>query len=307
MRRVFKDDALEQQFHKDGYVIIDFIDQKEVEFLKKGFFDLLPQSGGNILADETGIEGMEEITYDFTFIDKNIEYKQKVFDVISERFQSNADKFLDDYKPIIANYIRKKTDGGEVPLHQNWAFADEEKCSTVSIWCPLVDSNEENGTLQLAPGTHKRFGKYRGPMVPWELDKIQKEIIATQLVPANIKAGQAVILDDSIIHYSNVNHTNGLRLAIQLIMIPNDFPSIHYHRNIAKSQTTIEVLEVDKDFYMEFNPWKQPEKGKRIHAFEYEVKSLSNMEEYAERLKQPKFDDPKPKAGFFAKLKEMFN
>ena len=129
-----------------------------------------------------------------------------------------------------------------------------------------MDSNEANGTLQLAPGTHKRFGKYRGPMVPWELNNIQQEIISTQLKPANIKAGQAVILDDSIVHYSNVNHTDSLRLAIQLIMIPSDFPSIHYHMNPAKSQETIQVLEVDKDFYMEFNPWKQPENVKVINA-----------------------------------------
>jgi len=249
---------------------------------------------------------MEEITYDFTFIDKNIDYKREVFDVISQRFQENADKFLDAYKPIIANYIRKKTDGGEVPLHQNWAFADEEKCTTVSIWCPLVDSNEENGTLQLAPGTHKRFGKHRGPMVPWELNNIQKEIINTQLKPANIKAGQAVVLDDSIIHYSNVNHTDGLRLAIQLIMIPSDFPSLHYHMNAEKSQEIIEVLEVDKDFYMEFNPWKQPENVKRVATLPFKQR-LIDMEEYLKRLEQPKFDDPKQHQGFFAKLKSIFN
>jgi ectoine hydroxylase-related dioxygenase (phytanoyl-CoA dioxygenase family) len=100
--------------------------------------------------------GEHEITYDFTFIDKNIAYKQAVFDSITEYFKPHVEKWLSDYRPIIANYIRKKVQGGEVPLHQNWAFADEKKYTTVSIWCPLVDSTIENGTLQVVPGILKK-------------------------------------------------------------------------------------------------------------------------------------------------------
>jgi ectoine hydroxylase-related dioxygenase (phytanoyl-CoA dioxygenase family) len=85
-----------------------------------------------------------------------------VFDIIVKQFEQEYNNVLADYKPIIANFIRKKTDGGEVPLHQNWAFVEETKYTSVSIWCPLVDSTVENGTLQVVPGSHKRFGLQRG-------------------------------------------------------------------------------------------------------------------------------------------------
>jgi ectoine hydroxylase-related dioxygenase (phytanoyl-CoA dioxygenase family) len=165
---------------------------------------------------------------DFIFIDINIEFKQKVFDTIVEVFMPLSDKYLNEYKPIIANYIRKRNDGGEVPLHQNWAFIDETKATSVSIWCPLVDMDTENGTLQFVPGSHKRYGKVRGPMIPWEMEGIKDKIINNDLVHYKMKAGEAIILDDSILHYSAINKTNNLRLAIQLILIPNEFPSIHY-------------------------------------------------------------------------------
>lgn len=305
LRKTFLDPELEAQFQKDGYVIVPFISEEEVEVLKQAFFDSLPMSGGNILAGETGVD-MEEITYDFTFIDKNPAFKKKVFDIIAERFQPHADRILDQYRPIIANYIRKKETGGEVPLHQNWAFIDETKATSVSIWCPLVDSNEENGTLQLVPGSHKRYGRYRGPMVPWELEGIKHEIIDNYLVPANIKAGQAVVLDDSIVHYSAINKTQGLRLAIQLIMLPREMPSIHYHLDHHQSPKQVDVLEVDHNFFMEFNPWKKPENVKRIGTIPFTPSSLTEKE-FAAQLFQQRFDEASPQGGLLHRLKALFN
>jgi hypothetical protein len=305
LRKTFLDPDLEAQFQKDGYVIVPFLSEDEVASLKQTFFELLPMSGGNILAGETGVE-LEEITYDFTFIDKNPDFKRKVFDIIADRFQPHADRILDQYRPIIANYIRKKETGGEVPLHQNWAFVDETKATSVSIWCPLVDSNEENGTLQLVPGSHKRYGRHRGPMVPWELEGIKEDIINDYLVPANIKAGQAVVLDDSIVHYSAINKTQRLRLAIQLIMLPKELPSIHYHLDHQRSPEQIDVLEVDHDFYMEFNPWKKPEKAKRIGSIPFTPKQLTK-EEFARQLFQQRFDQAPEKKGVLGRLKALFN
>lgn len=302
MRQVMKDPLLEKKFQEEGYIEIPFISSEEVKLLKQKFFDLLPTSGGNITSADNGMAG-NEITYDFTFIDKNVEYKQAVYNVITEYFKPHVEKWLADYRPLIANYIRKKTAGGEVPLHQNWAFADERKCTTVSIWCPLVDSFEENGTLQVVPKSHKKFGEVRGPMIPWELEGIKDEIIANYLVPCNVKAGNAIVLDDSIVHYSAINKTNDLRLAIQLILIPSEFKSIHYHVNPSVDKEQVNVLDVDVDFYMHFNPWMQPEGTKVIDSFHYEPKKLS-IQEFDTILKGKRFDE-KPSLGFFSKLKEL--
>ncbi|MEX2589038.1 MAG: phytanoyl-CoA dioxygenase family protein, partial [Chitinophagales bacterium] len=287
------------------YVSIPFISQEEVEELKQNFFDTLPASGGQITADETGVEGGNAITYDFTFIDKNPQYKRKVFDIITKYFQPHVERVLADYKPIIANYIRKKPEAGEVPLHQNWAFVEERKCTSVSIWCPLVDSTVENGTLQVVPGSHKRFGEFRGPMVPWELDGIKKEIIENHLVPLETKAGDCVVLDDSIVHYSAVNKTPGLRLAIQLILIPSDFPSVHYHMESSRPQT-IKMLEVDKDFYMEFNPWAKPGNVKFLKEFDIQNRMIDE-EEFVGRMKQRKIDELPEERNFLQKLKAVFS
>ena len=306
MRSVLKDPILEAQFQRDGFVSVPFISANEVEELKHKFFETLPQSGGQITADETGVEGSGMITYDFTFIDKNPNYKKLVFDIITDHFKPHVDRLLADYQPIIANYIHKRPEGGEVPLHQNWAFVDERKCTSVSIWVPLVDSTLENGTLQVVPGSHKRFGEFRGPMVSWELDNLKNELIEKYLIPLETKAGECVILDDSIVHYSAINKTKGLRLTIQLILIPKEEKSIHYHMD-SSMPGTIQVLEVDKDFYMEFNPWAKPRNPKVLRSFKLD-QPLIGEDEYLRRMKLPKFDEEpiyKDKS-IFNRIKEVF-
>lgn len=304
MRRVLNDSELEAQFQKQGYVSVPFISEKEVEELKQLFFDTLPDSGGQITSDD--IKNEHFISYDFTFIDKNPAYKRKVYDIITAYFKPHMERLLDNYKPIIANYIRKKPETGEVPLHQNWAFSDEMKCSTVSIWCPLVEATVENGTLQVLPGSHKKFGKNRGPMVPWELEKIKDEIINNHMIPLETKAGDCVILDDSIIHYSAINKTEGLRLVIQLICIPKDMPSLHYHK-IPAGNGNIEVLEVDENFYFEFNPWKFPTNVKKIGEEPFTVKYFSVLD-FQNVMKAPRFDELKTieDKRFFSKLFSVF-
>ena len=286
---VFKDSNLEKEFNEKGYVKVPFLSGEEIEYLKKKFFDTIEESGGPKTSDNVDYESKGEISYDFTFIDKNTEYKQKVFDIITSKFQAKADQYLNGYTPIIANYIRKKQDGGEVPMHQNWAFVDEEKYTSVSIWVPLVDSNEENGTLQMVNGSHKRFGKYRGPMVPWELRHVTKEIIKNNLTPMNVKAGEGVILDDSIVHYSNINKTPGLRLAIQLIMIPKETTSVHYHLDRDKDPNKITVLETDVNFYTHFHPWLKPEGRKEIKTLSYKEQNFT-YQNFLDGLKEERFD-----------------
>ena len=299
---VLRDTLLQEEFEKKGYVQVAFLNEEQVEYLKNMFFETLAESGGYKTSDDADFKTESEITYDFTFIDKNPDYKRKVFKIITEVFKQKADEYLNDYTPIIANYIRKKENGGEVPLHQNWAFVEEEKFTSVSIWVPLVDSNEENGTLQMVDNSHKKFGKIRGPLIPWELDGIKNEIISNHLTPMNVKAGTGVILDDSIVHYSNINTTSGLRLTIQLILIPSCTHPVHYHFDRSKGTETVQVFETNQDFYMGFHPWLQPQGMRQIKTEAYKPKKVS-YEEFVKGLKGKRFD---AKAGLIDKVMNIF-
>jgi hypothetical protein len=299
---VFNEKVLENEFNYKGYVKVPFLNAEEVDYLKKMFFDTLHLSGGAKTSCDVDFETESNITYDFTFIDKNTEYKKQLYDIITSVFTKKAGYYLNNYRPIIANYIRKQQGGGEVPMHQNWAFVDEEKYTSVSIWVPLVDSNEENGTLQMVDGSHKKFGKLRGPMIPWELEKVKEKIIQHHLTAMNVKAGEGVILDDSIVHYSSINKTPGLRLAIQLIMVPAESVTQHYHLDRSTDKNKVHVLETDLDFYMNFHPWLKPVGKKEIKVEKFEEKNYS-YHDFLMGLKGKRFDEEK---GFMEKVTALF-
>lgn len=302
MKGMFLDEKLQSKFERDGYVIIDLLNHEQVAALKQTYFDLEDIRGGMRKEYDVQFEEQKEITYDFTFIDSNIEYKKVVFDKITEVFLPLVNNYLNDYQPIIANFIHKSADKGEVPLHQNWAFVDEWKYTSVSVWCPLVDSNEANGTLQVVPGSHKRFAPVRGPLIPWELEGLKEDIINDFMVPMNIRAGQAVILDDSIVHYSAPNRTDGLRLAIQLIMIPPGVPSVHYYMDNEGSKPAVKVFEVDRDFYMAFHPWLKPKDQKLIKTLPYK-REIYSRARFEKELKGKAIDQKK---NILDKLETLF-
>ena len=71
---------------------------------------------------------------------------------------------------------------------------------------------------------------------------------------------------------------------------------------------TIQVLEVDKDFYMEFNPWAKPKNPKVLRSFKLD-QPLIGEAEYLRRMKLPKIDEPVEARGknLLEKIKEALH
>jgi hypothetical protein len=164
-----------------------------------------------------------------------------------------------------------------VPIHQNWTFVDEDKFTSVSVWIPLVDVSRANGTLEIIKGSHRVLAKYRSPSIPWVFDGLWDVLKEKYFEPILIKAGQAGILDDSILHYSSPNDTDHVRTTVQLIMVPADATPVHYHRDPAKPDE-LEVFEVSSDFFTEFDMKKKPEGVPAIGKVPYAYHKLSETE-----------------------------
>ena len=242
MRNTFKDRALQEKFDQTGFVQFDFLNADKFNEVVD-LVDSLNQGHKEQSVDSNS-------SYKLSFFNDDISFRKLVFKEISNFFQPLVDQVLDDYVPLIINIFDKEPGQGEVPVHQNWTFADEENYTTVSLWIPLCDVTRKNGTLEFIPGSHRVVSKFRSPSIPWAFDGLQEVLKEKYLQPIELVTGQAAILDDSIIHWSSENDTDSVRTTIQLILRPREATPIHYHM---QDDGSVKIYKVDPEFFMSFN------------------------------------------------------
>jgi hypothetical protein len=245
MKNLFKDQQLQAEFWDKGYVKLQLFTPEEVEELKAFYYSQHPDSRFNTQE--------KNVKYHFTFLDTNKEYKNRVFDFVSSKIQPKLDAWLDNYEPLVINFVQKEPGLGEVPVHQNWNFVDETKYVTVSVWCPMVDVAEINGTIEVVPYTHRMFRDVlRSPSIPWFFTGYERHIIDKYCQPIAVKAGEVLVFDDSIIHYSKPNMGDYNRLVIQVIAKPKEAQAKHYYLKKKLFGYDVEEMDVDKNFFLNF-------------------------------------------------------
>jgi hypothetical protein len=269
MRRVLNDPQLQAQFDRDGYVRVPFLKPEEVTYLYNKCQSYSPTDKFQPLG--------EYFTSHVSLLDPDQEYRKAVFNDVTTVFKPYVDKYLAQYSPLIANFIVKQPGKGAFTVHQNWAFVNENHYTSVSIWCPLVDSTLENGTLHVLPGSHKKFSHVRCPSIPCIMESQHELLRKEYLIPLETKAGDCVILDDSIIHYSSPNLSKNLRIAIQLILKPEEAPAIHFYAD-PNRPGKVEVYEASAEFFQRIKIGHRPEGIPLLGEIDYIQHPLTEAE-----------------------------
>lgn len=265
MRLTLKDQKLQNEFDATGYVVVDLFKPSEITELKALLADLESERAGTGLNMET--------SYKLSFFSDSPAYRKKVFDRVGSFCQPFVDRFLDNYEPLMVNTFDKEPGTGEVPVHQNWTFVDEEAYRSVSVWIPLVDVTRENGTMEVVPGSHLGVSAFRGPLIPWVFVDMIDTLKEKYMVPLNLKAGQAAIIDDAILHYTSQNETEKVRGTVQIIAKPKEATAIHYHRPSEDAQH-LEVFEADSSFFQRFQMYTRPEGIPKLAEIPFEHRPL---------------------------------
>lgn len=244
--RTLVDDEQEALLLERGWVVLPFLSPGEVASLRS-FYQERAQDGAH------NPVGAHDPTYaEFSVIHSHPSFREAAFDQIVRTSRKAADRLLQGHRPLVANFVNKAPGTGVVPLHQNWYVVDEARYRSVSVWIALVDCDDDNGTLQLLAGSHSVFREPRG-MWAYEAFVDLEHLIGPSLESVHVRAGDAIILDDAVLHYSAPNRSDADRLAIQLIMVPTDATPLFCERTaIDGEHQQVNIWEVDERFFWEF-------------------------------------------------------
>ncbi|MGZ5247686.1 MAG: phytanoyl-CoA dioxygenase family protein, partial [Flavitalea sp.] len=246
MRQIFKSADKEKFFRKYGYIIFELLDQKAMEEIS-AFYE------HEFIAKREVFSFAESLPYYISIFDADTIHKKKVDELISHYVKTGTEQEMINYEVFYSNFMIKFPGDGQIEAHQDFNFVDESIHTAFNLWCPLVDTNEENGGLFVIPGSHNVFRTQRGPNFPNALTKYNQMLKRyAQLVP--LKRGQAIVFDHKLIHYSTPNHTSIVRLAIQSVLKPSETDAFHYLFDEQKNQ--VKALRIDKNFILNNDLWK---------------------------------------------------
>jgi len=291
MLKVFRDDAHQQQFERDGYILLPFYNEAEIAELNDLYHRLHPK-------DEKGF-------FPSTFSkDKN--YRQVADEEIRRICDRSITQYCQDIKVMCGSFI-VKSPGPEsgMCVHQDMSLVDESRFTGINIWVPLIDLTVENGALFVIPGSHRFFPTYRGSSIPEFFSPVMDDMI-DYLQPIKIKAGTAVFFDQSIIHFSPPNYSDKLRIVTNTYFTHKDAEFRTYFFDRDNHNGCVEAFAQDENFMTNFDQFgsnihDRPKIGKSLGLVNYDFPKIDKH--YLEtHLKRTNARDliaaavPKPKA-----------
>ena len=267
---IFRDSALQRRFDEQGFVKVPFINKEQITELDSLFDEMHPE-----VPDEGFISGSYS---------SDLEYKQKASDHFKRIFHDSYEKYFQNYTAFGGSFLFKvPSENSDLVLHQDWTIVDEEKAVALNCWVPLCDTNETNGTLMVVPGSHyPNFPVKRAPTLDFFFNG-NDDLVREKLVPMNAKAGEAVILNQSLIHYSPPNLSGEIRKAITSGIKTKDAPMQFYFNDRASQKDELDVYAMDENFLIMFDDFGKdiflpPKHGNKVRTLPYKLPKPSREE-----------------------------
>ena len=295
---IFKDPASQALFERQGFVVVDFLDSGDLQELN-ALFDTLHPS----LPDAAGF-----VSGSYS---NDLGYKKKASDEIVRIFSRHYERLFINYQSFGAAFLYKlPSQNSELGVHQDWTIVDEEKYVALNCWIPLTDINELNGALHVLPGSqYPKYATLRAPTLPFFFSGAEEEVMS-HTIPFYVKAGQAVILNQSVIHYSPPNRSDKIRKAITAGIKTQAAPMLFHYRT---EESKVERYAMPEDFLLRFENFatsifEQPTIGERVSVGDFKDPAL-DKEELKKKIVRLKTDAgfKVPKTSFFSKLLSLVN
>jgi ectoine hydroxylase-related dioxygenase (phytanoyl-CoA dioxygenase family) len=262
---IFSDEKLQTEFHENGFVIVPFISAEQIEQLFGVYKSCYPE----------GVKGFFTTTFA-----NNVEHRENVNQSIKNICIEQIDQLFENYKILFSSFIVKAPgEDSRLIMHQDMTLVDEDEYSGINIWCPMVDLNETNGAIEVLPKSHRFYKTYRGSSIPDIYDDLKDEVLSL-MQPCYLKAGEAIIFDQSIIHNSPPNLSDSERPTINTFVAHSDAKIKICYWDKDTFGANIEIFEQEDDFLEKFenfghNIFSRPTIGKSLGLFPYDFPKLT--------------------------------
>lgn len=233
---IFIDQELQQQFDTDGFVKLQLLTKEDIVTLNDLCTAYFPETGSTFFSS--------------SFLN-DFDLKKEISDKITTIVQERASSFFQNFRLIGAAFLIKGIGPhSEMPMHQDWTIVDESQFYAINTWIPLTEATAANGALEVIKGSHLWSKALRAPTLPFYYEGYQEKL-KKQLTLVEASPGEAIILNQAIIHYSKANTTTTPRPALTTGMVSKEAPLVLKYWN-EECPDEIELFEQQDDFLLRF-------------------------------------------------------
>lgn len=185
----------------NGYFTLKLIDDETIQQLKNIYI--------------TNFNDNETTFYSSSF-HQDINLKKEVNQQILNLLSETINQYFSNYKVLGTSYLKKQANQhNPLPLHQDWTVTDEENYGSFTIWIPLQDTTIQNGAIQVISCSHHVENNFRAPSIPVAFEQ-ERQLFEQHLQTLELKAGEAFVFNQKLMHASFPNQTNEERLALTI-------------------------------------------------------------------------------------------
>jgi ectoine hydroxylase-related dioxygenase (phytanoyl-CoA dioxygenase family) len=228
MDKFLKDDktSIISFYKTNGYVVIkDLFSKDEIEMIKNSILEIF------YLKFNKEAEVYDRIFLNEYYLQKKSEWKncaKRMWDSIpflrsiTKPEIYNILKVIGLKKPIIATRPEVRTDMPEddeyrQPWHQDWRYG-QTSLNAVTIWVPMHDVFESDGTIELLEGSHKLgLLSVKEELNPRRFIINDEKIDFSKLrkIKAELNLGECIIFSQFTVHQSGFNISGKPRMSFQ--------------------------------------------------------------------------------------------
>ena len=265
MRPIFNDPALQAEYDEMGYVVVDFLDQNEVMALADTYKKLNGQPTFSSFATSN--------------MSMDTAYRQSVSDSVISTFTRATEKYLNDCRMFFGIFTSKQPSNERslCPMHQDPTYVDESLYTSLTIWVPLIDTNEINGALEVMDRSHLLNGSPRSTLPRFPYPEFASHMTENYYKRLDMKAGQAYIGNSKVFHWSPSNMSDTERVAALAWLSENESTMRCYYQDYQNPGDIMEVFEVDASHYIQTPLFSRPDETKfrKIGEVPYEFEKLT--------------------------------
>ncbi len=157
-------------------------------------------------------------------------------------------------------HVNPSSGVGGLGPHQDVAIVDERVARSVNGWIPLVDSDLDNGTLQVVEGSHRLGNHDRSLAMPWAFEGLH-DLFWELATPLVVPAGTLVLFDTAVVHCSAGNTSGRPRLAVNCLMKPSTVPLLHLVVDERTAPGHVDAYDVPLEHYVTGDLTRRPERA----------------------------------------------